>query len=177
MKNLIILICMTMLFIGCKEAAPTNAAGEKISKELMASKLYSYYTADPKSQLEKDNNLIVEYAVDNNLNCEVTPGGVFYVTTQKGTGDNLVTGGDVSAHYKGYLLDGSEFDSSYGRGKPIEFKVGQMIKGWNEWLTMSNPGTKATLLIPSHLGYGPRARGQKIPANSVLGFDVEILTK
>ncbi len=178
MKNVIIFACAALCFVSCnqmKKGETAAAAVPGVAKEIVASNLYQYYTANPTSQLEKDNNAIIEYAVEKNLNCDRTPGGVFYATKKKGTGETFKPGDKVSANYAGYLLNGSKFDSSYDRNQPLNFSVGQMIKGWNEWLTFANPGTSATLLIPSHLAYGARARGEKIPANSPLVFDVEVL--
>lgn len=94
--------------------------------------------------------------------------------TEEGKG-KMPSGTDVvKAHYKGALIDGKVFDSSYDRGQPAEFPVNQVIKGWTEALTSMKVGTKARLFIPPELGYGPSDR-PGIPANSVLVFDVELL--
>ena len=80
----------------------------------------------------------------------------------------------MKVHYRGTLIDGTEFDSSYKRGQPAEFGVGQVIKGWTEALQLMKKGAKYQLTIPSELAYGPRDSGT-IPANSVLNFEVELL--
>ena len=74
------------------------------------------------------------------------------------------------------MLDGTKFDSSYDRGTPIEFVLGQgrVIKGWDEGITLLNVGSKAKFIIPANLGYGNRAMGP-IPANSILIFEVELV--
>jgi FKBP-type peptidyl-prolyl cis-trans isomerase FklB len=81
----------------------------------------------------------------------------------------------VTVHYRGTLTDGTVFDSSYDRGEPATFGVGQVIPGWTEALQLMKPGDKWMLHIPSHLAYGSRAVGGKIPPNSDLIFQVELL--
>ena len=80
----------------------------------------------------------------------------------------------MTVHYRGTLIDGTEFDSSYKRGEPISFPLGNVIKGWTEGLQLMKPGGKARLTIPSELGYGPGGVGN-IPPNAVLVFDVELI--
>lgn len=80
----------------------------------------------------------------------------------------------VKVHYVGTLSDGTVFDSSRDRGEPTEFKLNQVIKGWQEGLALMKPGSRAKLTIPAELAYGPMAMAS-IPANSVLCFDVELL--
>lgn len=80
----------------------------------------------------------------------------------------------VTVHYEGRLIDGTIFDSSYQRNEPISFGLQQVIAGWTEGLQQMQVGEKARLVIPSQLGYGNRKAG-KIPAGSVLIFDVELL--
>ena len=106
-----------------------------------------------------------------------TKSGLKYVVTKEGEGQATPKSGDrVSVHYSGRLLDGQEFDSSYKRGEPIEFAVGQglVIKGWDEALLMMKKGEKRTLIIPPQLGYGSEGIGP-IPPNAVLIFDVEMV--
>ncbi len=80
-------------------------------------------------------------------------------------------------HYKGQLLDGTVFDSSYKRNQPIDFPlgVGQVIPGWDEGIGLLNVGDKARFVIPSHLAYGSRGAGGVIPPDANLIFDVELM--
>lgn len=106
-----------------------------------------------------------------------TASGLYYKITTHGTGKAPKAGDAVAVHYAGKLIDGTEFDSSYKRGEPIEFPVGmgRVIKGWDEGIMMLKQGDKATFLIPPALGYGPQGAGGVIPPNAWLVFDVELV--
>lgn len=106
-----------------------------------------------------------------------TPSGLRYKILQKGDGAKAIKGKMVSVHYKGQLLDGTVFDSSYQRKEPIDFEVGvgQVIAGWDEGILLLNVGDKARFVIPSNLGYGSRGAGGVIPPNATLIFDVELM--
>ncbi len=128
------------------------------------------------SQKGVDDKLIVDYLAANKLTAQKTESGVYYIITKPGKGAKPTAGKTVQVNYVGKLLNGSEFDSSVGKD-PLQFSVGvgQVIPGWDEGIMLLNEGTKATIIIPSPLGYGPMAMGDKIPANSVLVFDVELV--
>eukprot|EP00286_Rhodomonas_abbreviata_P018094 CAMPEP_0181305814 /NCGR_PEP_ID=MMETSP1101-20121128/9945_1 /TAXON_ID=46948 /ORGANISM="Rhodomonas abbreviata, Strain Caron Lab Isolate" /LENGTH=162 /DNA_ID=CAMNT_0023411785 /DNA_START=50 /DNA_END=538 /DNA_ORIENTATION=- len=81
-----------------------------------------------------------------------------------------------SCHYRGTLIDGTEFDSSYKRGKPTTFAPKQVVKGWTEAMQLMGEGDKWQLFLPSELAYGDRQRGQFITPGAVLVFELEILT-
>ena len=107
-----------------------------------------------------------------------TDSGLKYKISKKGTGSNAKINDILSVHYSLKLTDGSEIDSSFTRGEPIEFTcgVGQVIKGWDEAMQLLNKGAKARLVIPSELGYGPAGAGNgAIPPNATLIFDVELV--
>ena len=107
-----------------------------------------------------------------------TDSGLKYKISKKGTGSNAKINDILSVHYSLKLTDGSEIDSSFSRGEPIEFTcgVGQVIKGWDEAMQLLNKGAKARLVIPSELGYGPAGAGNgAIPPNATLIFDVELV--
>jgi len=100
--------------------------------------------------------------------------GLQYKVVNTGTGKSPSSSDRVKVHYKGTLIDGTPFDSSYDRGQPATFGVTQVIKGWTEALQLMKEGGKWQLTIPSELAYGAVSR-PKIPGNSVLLFDVELL--
>jgi peptidyl-prolyl cis-trans isomerase A (cyclophilin A) len=109
---------------------------------------------------------------------EETKSGLRYQILQKGTGKQATKGANVSVHYKGQLLDGTVFDSSYKRKEPIDFAigVGQVIAGWDEGIQLLKVGDKARFVIPSHLAYGESGAGGAIPPNATLIFDVELMS-
>jgi|TARA_B110000967_G_scaffold209440_1_gene265656 FKBP-type peptidyl-prolyl cis-trans isomerase len=106
-----------------------------------------------------------------------TDSGLRYKILQKGNGKKATKGAKVSVHYKGQLLDGTVFDSSYKRKEPIEFAlgVGQVISGWDEGIQLLQVGDKARFVIPSDLAYGSAGAGGVIPADATLIFDVELM--
>ncbi len=106
-----------------------------------------------------------------------TDSGLRYQIIQKGSGKKAAKGDNISVHYKGQLIDGTVFDSSYQRKEPIDFQVGigQVIKGWDEGLQLMQVGDKARLVIPSELAYGSQGAGGVIPPNATLIFDVELM--
>jgi FKBP-type peptidyl-prolyl cis-trans isomerase len=106
-----------------------------------------------------------------------TDSGLFYKIETEGSGAKPIQGQNVSVHYKGSLLDGTVFDSSYNRNAPIDFAlgVGQVIKGWDEGIALLSKGSKAIFIIPSDLGYGSAGAGGVIPPDATLRFEVELV--
>ncbi|MBO3099970.1 FKBP-type peptidyl-prolyl cis-trans isomerase [Gelidibacter pelagius] len=122
---------------------------------------------------EKNNNDIIAYIDKNNLDAQKSGSGLYYIIDEPGSGAQPVTSSNVTVAYKGYFLDGKTFDQSGANG--ISFGLQQVIKGWTEGITYFKEGGKGKLLIPSHLGYGSKAR-QGIPAGSVLIFDIHLIS-
>lgn len=104
-----------------------------------------------------------------------TDSGLQYRVITEGAGKSPGATDEVTVHYRGTLLDGTQFDSSYDRGEPATFKLNQVIKGWTEGLQLMKEGGKYEFFIPSDLAYGPSGR-PSIPPNSVLKFEVELIT-
>jgi FKBP-type peptidyl-prolyl cis-trans isomerase FkpA len=104
-----------------------------------------------------------------------TPGGVVIEDLTVGEGPEVQPAETVTIHYRGELPDGTEFDSSYGRGQPATFSLTQLIKGWQEGIPGMKVGGKRRLTIPPALGYGSRGVPGTIPPNSPLLFEIELL--
>lgn len=104
------------------------------------------------------------------------PSGLQYKILTAGTGPKPAATDTVVCQYKGTLLDGTEFDSSYKRGQPATFAVGRIIKGWTEALELMPVGSKWQLFIPADLAYGERGAGGVIPPNATLIFEVELVS-
>lgn len=119
-----------------------------------------------------DEQIITTYISDNNLNAKATGSGLYYVVTAPGANLQPAYNSNVTVKYKGYLTNGTVFDESSATG--ATFNLTGVIKGWQEGIPLFKKGGKGTLIIPSALGYGSQGSG-KIPANSVLVFDIELL--
>ena len=104
------------------------------------------------------------------------PSGLQYKILKEGTGPKPSASDSVVCNYKGTLIDNTEFDSSYKRGQPATFPVGQVIKGWTEVLQLMPVGSKWQVFVPSDLAYGPRAPGGTIGPNAALIFEIELLS-
>jgi len=103
------------------------------------------------------------------------PSGLQYKVLTPGSGPKPASNDTVSVHYKGTLIDGTEFDSSYKRGQPATFGLNGVIKGWTEGVGLMSPGAKYELYIPPDMAYGEMGR-PNIPPNSLLVFQVELLS-
>jgi len=104
------------------------------------------------------------------------PSGLQYKILTAGTGPKPTASDSVKCNYRGTLINGTEFDSSYKRGQPTTFGVGQVIKGWTEALQLMPVGSKWQLFVPANLAYGERGAGAEIGPNSTLIFEVELLS-
>jgi FKBP-type peptidyl-prolyl cis-trans isomerase len=104
------------------------------------------------------------------------PSGLQYKILEKGEGEAPKATDQVTVHYRGTLIDGTEFDSSHQRGQPAQFGVGNVIAGWTEGLQLMSPGAKYRFFIPPNLAYGERGSGRVIGPNAALIFDVELIS-
>jgi FKBP-type peptidyl-prolyl cis-trans isomerase FklB len=104
------------------------------------------------------------------------PSGLQYKVIKAGTGEKPKMTDTVTAHYRGTLIDGTEFDSSYSRGKPEKFPVNGVIAGWTEALQLMEAGAKWQLFVPPNLAYGERGAGRDIGPNATLIFEIELIS-
>jgi len=111
----------------------------------------------------------------NKEGVNTTESGLQYIILKEGDGPMPEATDQVKVHYRGTLIDGTEFDSSFARGEPATFGADRVIKGWTEALQLMKVGSKYKLFIPSELAYGKRGAGRDIPPNSTLIFEVELL--
>lgn len=150
MKHFILLIIMSVLFIGM------GSCGKRKTKK----------TA------EKNDAEIVQYLSDNGIDATKTSTGLYYVIDSTTTGGNPTETDFVTVAYKGYFLNGEVFDSSGPDG--ISFSLQQVIRGWTEGIPKFSKGSKGKLFIPAHLGYGLKDYND-IPGGSVLIFDIHLI--
>ena len=126
------------------------------------------------SQAEMDDQIIRDYLSDNNIDAIKHSSGLYYTITVEGAGNHPNANSEVTVRYKGYLTDGSIFDQTEG-SSTATFGLESLIEGWKIGIPLLKEGGKGTFFIPSELGYGDRTVGT-IPANSVLIFDIELVS-
>jgi len=151
----------------------------KISEEEMQKSMQQMYEKrkeNMQAEAEKNKKVGSDFLTKNKEKdgVKVLESGLQYTILEEGDGKKPSKDDTVKVHYKGTLIDGSEFDSSYKRDKPAEFPVKAVIPGWTEALQLMKTGAKWKLWIPAELAYGERGR-PSIPPNSVLIFEVELL--
>jgi FKBP-type peptidyl-prolyl cis-trans isomerase len=146
---------------------------QTFQQELQAKKMEQARTAGDRNQKEGEAFLAANKAKPGIV---TTKSGLQYKVIKEGAGKTPKATDTISAHYKGTLLDGTEFDSSYKRGQPASFPVNGVIKGWTEALQLMKTGSKWQLFIPANLAYGAAPPpGSNIGPNSVLVFEIELL--
>jgi FKBP-type peptidyl-prolyl cis-trans isomerase FklB len=142
-------------------------------KELMARREQQMKVLGEKNKKEGES-----FLVENKKKAGVTtlPSGLQYKVFKAGTGKTPTDTNTVTVHYRGTLIDGTEFDSSYRRGQPAIFPVKEVIPGWIEALKLMQEGAKWQLFIPPNLAYGERGAGSVIGPNATLIFEVELIS-
>lgn len=171
-----------MMLTGMKEALAgtkstlTPEESQKLMQDLQKN-LQTKAEAKRKAEGEKNATDGKKFLADNakKSGVKTLPSGLQYKVITEGKGDSPKATDTVSTNYKGTLIDGTEFDSSYKRGQPAKFPVNGVIKGWTEALQLMKPGAKWQLFVPSDLAYGDRGAGELIGPNATLLFEVELL--
>ncbi len=147
MKRILLLLLLTFTFVQCNKDEEVNQAAI-------------------------DDEIILKFIADNNLDAEHIGNGLYFVDEETGTGANPTASSTVRVAYRGYFTNGQVFDQSNEDG--IVFGLNQVIQGWTLGIPYFKKGGRGKLLIPSALAYGPNPRGG-IPANSVLIFDIHLI--
>jgi len=138
-------------------------------------------TEKSSAQAGTDDKMLQDYFAKNNIKATKTASGLYYTIQKEGTGAPITSGQKVTMNYTGKTLDGKEFDSNldekFHHVKPFEFTSGSggVIRGWDEGVMLLKKGSKATLYVPSTLGYGAQSPSPELPPNSNLIFEVEVL--
>jgi FKBP-type peptidyl-prolyl cis-trans isomerase FklB len=163
--------------VGGKEATMSKEDRDKtlqaFQKEMMEKQIAASKEAATKNQAEGEKFLAENKTKDG---VKTTASGLQYKVLKEGSGPSPKETDTVVTNYRGTLIDGTEFDSSYKRNEPASFPVNRVIKGWTEALQLMKPGAKYQLFIPSSLAYGERGAGQLIGPNATLIFEVELLS-
>ena len=158
-----------------------NNSEKKLTDDEMQKIINVYQKKEKEEQITKSTNSKVDgekFLAENRNNDGVIilASGLQYKIIKNGEGKKPLIDSRVIVHYRGTLIDGTEFDSSYARGEPIELGLNQVIKGWQETLQLMSVGSKWQVFIPSELAYGERGAGRAIGPNSTLIFDIELLS-
>jgi FKBP-type peptidyl-prolyl cis-trans isomerase FkpA len=164
---------------GFKDAALSRKLA--VSPEEYAQKadqlLRSRIEENSKKVAEREKEKAKEFLAraEKEKGAQKTGSGLIYVELKAGTGPSPTPTDTVSVHYRGTLINGEEFDSSYKRGTPAEFPLNGVIKCWTEGVAKMKVGGKARLICPSDIAYGDRGAPPKIPGGATLVFEVELL--
>lgn len=154
-----------------------NAVGDK-AKAFDAAKAFEDFNKSKADRIKKEKENELKILKDLSKGFSKTSSGLLYKFEKENNSHKPSNGNKVKVHYKGMLLDGTVFDSSFKRNQPIEFTlgVGQVIKGWDEGISLLGIGDKASFIIPSDLAYGASGAGGVIPPNAPLIFEVELIS-
>ena len=154
-----------------------NAVGDK-AKAFDAAKAFEDFNKSKADRIKKEKENELKILKDLSKGFSKTSSGLLYKFEKENNSHKPSNGNKVKVHYKGMLLDGTVFDSSFKRNQPIEFTlgVGQVIKGWDEGISLLGIGDKASFIIPSDLAYGSSGAGGVIPPNATLVFEVELIS-
>ena len=154
-----------------------NAVGDK-AKAFDAAKAFEDFNKSKADRIKKEKENELKILKDLSKGFSKTSSGLLYKFEKENNSHKPSNGNKVKVHYKGMLLDGTVFDSSFKRNQPIEFTlgIGQVIKGWDEGISLLGIGDKASFIIPSDLAYGASGAGGVIPPNATLIFEVELIS-
>lgn len=169
--------------LGLEDALKNNEL--KLTSEQMAEALEAFRTsleakqqAEQKALADKNQKEGEAFLAKNKDKSDIKTldSGLQYRVIEEGKGAHPTEDDTIIAHYKGTLLDGTEFDSSYNRNAPIEFKMNNVIMGWQQALKLMKPGSKWEIFVPADLAYGTRGAGKVIGPNQTLIFEIHFIS-
>ncbi len=158
---------------GLKEAVKKDDIDVQAAQNILQRAAEAIHKKEVAENAKKEAEFLAENAKKDGVT--TTESGLQYEVIKEGSGKNPTETDTVKVHYKGTLLDGTVFDSSYERNEPVEFPLNAVIPGWGEGLRLMKKGAKYKLYIPAEIAYGERGVPQVIPPNSLLTFEVELL--
>ena len=143
----------------------------------LQTRMHAAEEANRAAEAEKNLAAATAFLTENAMKegVQPLPSGLQYKVFAEGKGAKPAATDTVTVHYRGKLIDGTEFDSSYSRNEPATFPLNRVIKGWTEGLQLMGEGAKWELYIPPDLGYGAQGAGSRIPPQSALVFEVELI--
>lgn len=158
-------------------AAGFSESDTNFTMQDLQTMLRDFTMEQQKKQAEADEQEGIDFLKENKTKKGVveTESGLQYRVIKEGAGLSPVATDSVKVHYKGTLIDGKEFDSSYKRGEPTVFQLNRVIPGWTEGVQLMKEGAVYEFVIPSQLAYGPRGAGQNIKPNATLVFEIELI--
>lgn len=187
----LLLCCVFSTAMAGQETSKASKKVLKVAKNSPKSQTSADAKSDKSDKTEKTETATAEANPEAKKNLEASqafleknknhpgvttlPSGLQYKVHNEGNGQSPDAADFVTVHYRGTLIDGTEFDSSYQHNAPATFAVNAVIPGWTEALQLMKPGAKWTLYIPPKLAYGSRGAGKKIGPNAALIFDIELL--
>jgi FKBP-type peptidyl-prolyl cis-trans isomerase FklB len=153
----------------------------KMSREDMQAAIEKFQQQQATQQAAKAEKALKDgqaFLVENKTKkgVVVRPSGLQYLVVKDGSGKSPAATDTVEVNYRGTLIDGTEFDSSYSRGQTVSFPVNQVIQGWQEVLPLMKTGAQWKVYIPADLAYGERGAGANIGPNETLVFDIELIS-
>jgi FKBP-type peptidyl-prolyl cis-trans isomerase FklB len=163
---------------GVSNTAPVVPESElQALLEVYAKEMMEKQAAKAKDQGDKNRKAGEAFLVENKKKGGVTtlPNGIQYRILKEGSGPKPTKDKTVVCHYRGTLIDGTEFDSSYKRNEPATFPLGRVIQGWQEVFPLMPVGSKWEVVIPAALAYGERGAGGMIGPNATLVFEIELV--
>ena len=167
-----------LLFASCtgpEQSVERSITPFYLTEDEAFSNLSGFLIGQPDSQQEQDQNLLINYAIDQKLDVQITSSGLIFQIIDQGEGPKLEWGNKIQVYYKGFTLPEERIiDSNWSKSSPMEFYIGNTIQGWNEGLQLVSNKAKILLLIPSQLAYGTEGFTNIVGPNQCLGFYIQV---